>query len=362
MDKTMTTHTQNIKRSSDRRRRHRPKPAELAAVIVLLTLICILGFILTSGLIANLNNGSADASAIASEKGADPTATATPFQPEENGDQPELTPDPEIAQTPTEKVLQKPEGQINVLLLGSDARPGVGGFRTDVIMWVSLNPKDGFASVISFPRDLYVNIPGYGYNRINTAYTYGGFDLLASTLESNFGVRPDQYILIDFNGFKAIINDLGGVNVQTARNLSDTCAKWINPSGYCSVGPGQVHMNGEVALWYARSRYSTNDVDRARRAQEVGEAIFRRLVSLDALVRAPDLYNSYITYVQTNVGVTDVVALLPLARKLNDNGDIRNYVVDYNYAYDWITSAGAQVLIPDYGAIEELMIEALNLQ
>jgi anionic cell wall polymer biosynthesis LytR-Cps2A-Psr (LCP) family protein len=121
-------------------------------------------------------------------------------------------------------------------------------------------------------------------------------------------------------------------------------------------------MNGEVALWYARSRYSTNDVDRARRAQEVGEAIFRRLVSLDALVRAPDLYNSYITYVQTNVGVTDVVALLPLARKLNDNGDIRNYVVDYNYAYDWITSAGAQVLIPDYGAIEELMIEALNLQ
>ena len=121
-------------------------------------------------------------------------------------------------------------------------------------------------------------------------------------------------------------------------------------------------MNGELALWYARSRYSTSDIDRARRAQEVGEAIFHRLVSLDALVRAPELYNAYVNYVQTDVGVSEVVSLLPFASKINENGDIRNYVVDYSYAYDWITAAGAQVLIPDYDAIESLMIEALSLE
>jgi anionic cell wall polymer biosynthesis LytR-Cps2A-Psr (LCP) family protein len=121
-------------------------------------------------------------------------------------------------------------------------------------------------------------------------------------------------------------------------------------------------MNGEVALWYARSRYSTSDIDRARRAQEVSEAIFDRLVSLNALVRAPELYNAYVTYVQTDVSLNQVIGLLPFASKINENRDIRNYVVDYNYAYDWITAAGAQVLIPDYNAIESLMIEALSLE
>jgi polyisoprenyl-teichoic acid--peptidoglycan teichoic acid transferase len=259
-------------------------------------------------------------------------------------------------------VLEKPEGQVNILLLGSDIRPNDGGFRTDVIMWLSLNPNDGYVSVISFPRDLFVSIPGWGNNRINTAFQYGGFEMLADTFEANFGVRPDHYVLVDFNGFTTVINDLGGIDVYAAYNLSDSCAKWINASGYCSVGPGMVHMNGDVALWYARSRYTTSDIDRARRTQEVAEAIFNRLVSLDALVKAPDLYNAYVTYVNTDVKITDIVSLLPLASTINQNSDIRNYVVDYNYAYDWVTYSGAQVLIPDNAAIQELMIEALSLK
>ena len=352
----------------DRRRRHRnpPKPFEVVAVVFLLTLICILGFILISGFIASIKPSSVNASTIGTQKAINATPTATPFQPEQGG---QVVPvgelpviDPAAAPSQTEDVLTKPEGQINILLLGSDIRPNDGGFRTDVIMWVSINPRDEYVSIISFPRDLFVNIPGWGNNRINTAFQYGGFELLADTFETNFGVRPDHYVLVDFNGFKTVINDLGGIDVYAAQNLTDTCATWINASGYCSAGPGLVHMNGEVALWYARSRYSTSDIDRARRTQEVGEAIFHRLVSLDALVRAPELYNAYINYVKTDIGVTDVVGLLPFASKINESGDIRHYVVDYNYAYDWVTSAGAQVLVPDYNAIESLLIEALSLE
>ncbi len=350
-----------------RQRRNPPKPFEVVAVVILLTMICVLGFILISGFIASVKPSSANASAIATQKVLNATPTATPFQPDQGGQvvipidqQPDS--DPAINTTPTEDVLEKPEGQVNILLLGSDIRPNDGGFRTDVIMWVSINPRDGYVSIISFPRDLFVSIPGWGNNRINTAFQYGGFEMLADTFEANFGVRPDHYVLVDFNGFKTVINDLGGIDVYAAQNLTDTCATWINASGYCSAGPGLVHMNGDVALWYARSRYSTSDIDRARRAQEVGEAIFHRLVSLDALVRAPELYNAYINYVKTDIGVTDVVGLLPFASKINESGDIRNYVVDYNYAYDWVTSAGAQVLIPDYDAIESLMIEALSLE
>ncbi len=347
------------------RRQQAPKPLEVVEVVALLILIGILGFILISGFIASFNPATVKASADPTQApGAALLPTATPFQPEQAGlgGESAQTDETAAAPSPTEDTLEKPEGQVNILLLGSDIRPDDGGFRTDVIMWVSLNPRDGYVSIVSFPRDLFVSIPGWGGNRINTAFQYGGFDLLADTFESNFGVRPDNYVMVDFNGFKTVIDDLGGIDVYAAQNLTDTCAKWINASGYCSIGPGLVHMNGEVALWYARSRYSTSDIDRARRAQEVSEAIFDRLVSLNALVRTPELYNAYVTYVQTDISLNQVVGLLPLASKVNENGDIRNYVVDYNYAYDWITAAGAQVLIPDYNAIESLMIEALSLE
>ena len=348
-----------------RHRRQAPKPLEVVAVVALLVLIGILGFILISGFIASFNPATVKASADPTQApGAALLPTATPFQPEQAGlgDESGQTDEPAATPSPTEDTLEKPEGQVNILLLGSDIRPNDGGFRTDVIMWVSLNPRDGYVSIVSFPRDLFVSIPGWGGNRINTAFQYGGFELLADTFEANFGVRPDNYVMVDFTGFKTVIDDLGGIDVYAAQNLTDTCAKWINASGYCSVGPGLVHMNGEVALWYARSRYSTSDIDRARRAQEVSEAIFDRLVSLNALVRAPELYNAYVTYVQTDVSLNQVIGLLPFASKINENRDIRNYVVDYNYAYDWITAAGAQVLIPDYNAIESLMIEALSLE
>jgi LCP family protein required for cell wall assembly len=370
------------RRTTSPRTTRRLKIHEFAAIMVFLVLACCLAFIVISGLFysgGTLNQ--AQSHARQTQIALNATPTATPFQPEgedyttetvvaNNPDvdtDQEFTPDPDpftedADPTPTLRTLQKPEGQENILLLGSDARPNEGGFRTDVIVWLSLNPKDDFVSAISFPRDLYVSIPGYGYNRINTAFIYGGFDLLADTFETNFGVRPDKYVLVDFNGFTTVIDSLGGIDVQAAQNLSDSCASWINSSGWCSVGPGLVHMDGDTALWYARSRYSTNDIDRARRSQEVIEAIFNRMVSLDALLMADDMYEIYKTYVDTDVKLGDVISLIPLASKIRDNGDIRNYVIGYEHAYDWITPGGAMVLLPDIGLIQSVMGEALNLQ
>ena len=355
-------------------RQRRPKIYEVFSVMVFLALICLLGFIVAKGLLSGDNLSAAQAYALQTQKVLNATPTATPFQPGESqaniysnpANAPLSTPDPEytpeVLPTSTLKTLTKPKGQVNILLLGSDIRPYEGGFRTDIIVWVSLNPRDGYVSAVSFPRDLYVSIPGMGENRINTAFPYGGFDLLADTMELNFGVRPDKYLLVDFSGFTTVINNLGGIDVQTAQNLTDTCDRSVNPSGMCSAGPGLVHMNGDYALWYARSRYSTNDIDRARRAQEVIEAIFDRLMRLDVILRVSELYDAYTTYVDTNIKLVDVVPLLPLATKINETRDIRNYVVGYDLAYDWMTWQGAQVLVPDIDGIRELMIEALSLE
>jgi len=354
--------------------RRRPKIYEVFTMMVFLVLICLLGFIFTKGLLSGDNLSAAHGYAMQTQRVLNVLPTATPFQPDgdpvnayANPEAPPLsTPDPntppEFVPTSTLKRLTKPKGQVNILLLGSDVRPDDGGFRTDIIVWVSLNPKGEFVSAVSFPRDLFVNIPGMGENRINVAFPNGGFDLLAETFEINFGVRPDKYIMVDFSGFKTVINNLGGIDVQTKQNLTDSCDRSINASGVCSAGPGLVHMNGDLALWYARSRYSTNDIDRARRSQEVIEAIFDRLMRLDVILRISDLYNAYTTYVRTNISLGDVIPLLPLASKINENRDIRNYVVGYDLAYDWITWQGAQVLVPDIDGIRELMIDALTLE
>jgi polyisoprenyl-teichoic acid--peptidoglycan teichoic acid transferase len=347
------------------RRRRAPKAYEVLPVLVLALLFCILGYILIAGLFLGGGSNPAYAYAMQTKQALESAPTPTPFQPEDGTT---VTGERSQGESPgegpieTPRVLHKPEGQVNILLLGSDIRPNEGGFRTDVIVWVSLNPKSEFVSAVSFPRDLYVRIPGQGENRINVAFPRGGFDLLAETFEVNFGIRPDHYILVDFNGFTTVINNLGGINVQTAQNLSDSCATWVDPSGWCSVGPGTVHMNGDLALWYARSRYSTNDIDRSRRAQEVIEAIFHRLMSLDILLRVPELYNAYTTYVQTDLTLGDVLNQMPLASKIQENGDIRNYVLGYDHAYDWVTVQGAQVLVPDYAAIQDLLVEALELE
>ena len=355
-----------------RRRTRRPKALEVITVVIFLTLICILSFIFTVGMASGDRNflSTAQAYARQTQQAMAANPTPTPFQPiadeEDLAKENEFSSIPELSnvfdQTTAFPNLEKPDKQLNILLLGSDVRPNDGGFRTDVIVWVSLNPKDGFVSAISFPRDLYVQIPNRGENRINTAFPAGGFEMMADTFELNFGVRPDNYILVDFNGFTTVIDQLGGIDVQATKNLSDSCATWVNPSGWCSVGPGLVQMDGEMALWYARSRYSTSDVDRARRAQEVIEAIFDRLMSLDAVLRAPDLYNTYTTYVQTDISLDQVIAMLPLAKKINQDRDIRNYVVGFDLAYSWMTMGGASVLVPDIEGIRNLMIEALMLE
>ena len=345
-----------------------PKAFEVMTIIVFIVLVCFLGFILIAGFRSSNRISPAYVYAMQTLTALNAEPTPTPFQPESLGYVPEVTPeplaspDPNTTPRPTHRLFKKPQGQVNILLLGSDLRENDGGFRTDTIIWVSLNPKDGFVSAVSFPRDLFVQIPGYGENRINTAFGRGGFDLLADTMEVNFGVRPDNYVLIHMDGFTTLINDLGGINVEVEKNLTDTCAKWINHSGWCSVGPGTVHMNADVALWYVRSRYSTSDVDRSRRAQEVIEAIFKRLMSLDVILKAPELYDAYTTYVQTDVELGKVISLLPLAKSVYENNDIRNYVVGFEQAYNWMTPAGASVLVPDKAAITELLIEALELE
>jgi len=296
------------------------------------------------------------------------TSTPTPFQPVPStaiavtpttnptpswGKYPSPSVDSDIPIPPPVELIRQPAGQINILLLGSDEIPEEGGFRTDSLMLVTLNPNLGTAHVTSFPRDLYVYIPGWTMQRVNTALQKGGFELLAATFEYNLGVYPEHFVMVNFNGFVEGVDSLGGLDIEVSEPLAD-------PYGY--VRDGLVHMDGLTALWYVRSRLTTSDFDRARRQQDVLVTLFMKLISLDAVKRAPELFNIYRDNFITDLTLGDVTPLLGLASELGgDPSQIDAFYIGQEQVTDFrVPSSGALVLLPNYNDVMEVMRQALN--
>lgn len=281
------------------------------------------------------------------------TATATAVETAVKTEEPTIEPTP----APTQRVV--PEGVVNIMVLGSDWRP-TSGHRTDVIMLVSINPLKQTVSAVSFPRDLYIPVPGWTTQRINTVEPHGGFELLADTMEQNFGVRPDYYVMTDFQGFIDIVDSLGGVDVYAGWKLTDQCDLPFAEDGQCTIQPGLNSMDGTTALWYIRSRHTSSDLDRLRREQEVMMGIFTKIMSMNGLQNLPNLYSRYQSSVKTNLTVQAITPLLPTAaRVFSDRDLIRRYTLTVKEAKPFVTDSGAQVLLPDYDRIGQILDEAV---
>jgi LCP family protein required for cell wall assembly len=252
-------------------------------------------------------------------------------------------------------LLRLPDDMVNILLLGSDQRPYDGGYRTDIIILVSIDVEEQTIQMISFPRDLYVYLPGYGNDRINAAKVRGSFPLLASTFEYNFGVRPDYYGMINFRSFRSLVDAMGGITVNVGRTFTDQ----RTGHGNYTVYAGSVYMDGETALWYVRGRTYSNDFDRNRRQQEVVQAIIRRMFSFDIVTKFPAMYEQFNGLIETNLPLSEVTPLLPVADEFI-RGEIGTYAVDQSLITHWVTPSGSQVLLPNKPAILSLLKEVLN--
>jgi LCP family protein required for cell wall assembly len=262
----------------------------------------------------------------------------------------------------------------NVLLIGSDRRPG-SSYRTDTLVIAIIWPKEGQVSLISIPRDLWIYIPSVGMQRINTAYQSGevvgyaggGPGLLRDTIAYNLGIRIDHTAMVEFDGFRRIVDTLGGIEVPISCSYTDW--RLIDPSydpfnennwWLFSVGPGQVHMDGDLALWYARSRLKSNDFDRGRRQQEVLRSLFQKAIQTDTFSKIPQLYNDFSSTVITDISLTDMLRLAPYAVNFT-NANIRGYYIRPPAVSSWITPGGASVLLPNEELLRQLLIEASTL-
>ncbi len=279
-----------------------------------------------------------------------------------------LVPNIEGVPTPTEATGSGEVGvpgkrRVNFLLLGIDQRDDEKGVptRSDTIIVVSLDRVNKTAAMISFARDLWMEIPGYGENRINVpnflgdAYKYpgGGPALAVKTLEQNFGLDIDYYARIDFRGFEKIVDTLGGVDIDVENAIDD----WEYPTEdyetmHIYIPAGRQHMNGKVALQYARSRHTESDFGRARRQQKLLLAIRDRALALDVIPKLPTLVGTLWNMVLTDVPSSEFLRLAALLKDV-DAKNVASLVVDTKLAQPYVGEGGADLLLPDKPAIRK---------
>ncbi len=258
----------------------------------------------------------------------------------------------------------------NLLLLGIDLQEGTEwASRTDTIMVFTLDPDTGAVALLSIPRDLHLEIPGYGWDRINTAnvfgylqdYPGGGPALLEATIVANFDIPIDGYLMVNFQAFERLVDVLGGIDVYVPETLHDT--RYPNPRpedpyGYKTLhfDPGWQHMDGKRALEYARSRMSTSDFDRAKRQQQILLAIREKALSPGGILHWPVLARVVMDEVKTDMGLGRLLALAIRATRI-DPANLRQVILEYPLVVDYQREDGAAVQLPDWDLINPLIEE-----
>ena len=258
-------------------------------------------------------------------------------------------------------VINKGENIMNILLVGQDRRPGQPRQRSDAMILCTINKTEKTLTMTSFMRDTYVSIPGYWNDRMNGAYQIGGFTVLYDTLEYNFGVSVEHGVEVDFSGFQQIIDLVGGVDIE----LTSAEASYLNRRGNWDVNnasagtwglrEGVNHLTGEQALAYSRIRAIGNDFGRTSRQRTVLTALLDKAKTLDLseLYRLMDGIIPLITTDMSNSDITGyVLELFPLlsglrivSQRVPADGDYSNATL----------SSGAQVLMPDLEACQEML-------
>jgi LCP family protein required for cell wall assembly len=351
--------------SSSPPRKRRIGARRLAAVVTAVYAVAILGFALFSGarvhdwarqrivqtsILAELTDAPAAA----------PAATGVAVAPAADASSPVASDAP--VQTIAEVVAEpEPVQLLSILLLGTDERPDeYGPTRTDTMILLTVNPETGAMGMLSLPRDLWVPIPSLGVTtKINTAYMLGelqsypggGAQLAKDTVSSFVGRPVDYFVRVNFDGFREIIDLIGGVTVEVPNTIHD---EEYPTQDYgvetFHLDAGTHHLDGETALKYARTRHNDGDYSRARRQQDIIRAVAQQVMNAgmipQLLAKAPQLLATMQSSIETDI---PVAVGIELAQGFQDRtgGDVQQLVLDNRYGEETFSSEGAWILLPD---------------
>lgn len=274
---------------------------------------------------------------------AESSAERTPDEPASDSPATAPTPDPQSAAQPVGPASPASpslsQETFNILLLGTDARPGEETTRTDAMVLVRIERDGGRVSMLSIPRDLWVDYPTGGEGRVNAAFALGekrfgpggGAALTMSTIGRLLDVKVDNYVLINFQGFRTLIDQLGGIRVDVPEAIYDPA---YPTDDYKTIEvrfrAGPQMLNGERALIYARTRHADSDFGRNQRQQLVLMAIFERIRErglLQQLTSLDDYTGAMRDYVKTDLNRARMIELASFARDIDATGVLR-YAID----------------------------------
>ncbi len=209
------------------------------------------------------------------------------------------------------------DGIKNILIMGSDARPGEKTSRTDSMMILTVDNIHKDLKITSLARDTFVDIPGYGYSKLTHAYAFGKEDLLVKTIEKNFGIDINDLVLINFESFIAIIDSLGGVTVDVTQNEINELNKFIPETYKWSTNkdkgpiqfikaPGQQKLNGYQALSFARIRHNDSAFNRDNRQRMIVANLMKEIKNTSKF-KYPSLLKAASPYIKTSMSTSDII-------------------------------------------------------
>ena len=257
----------------------------------------------------------------------------------------------------------------SVLLIGTDSRDLTQERgRSDSMILLTINSRTDRIYLTSFMRDMYVEIPGHGSNKLNAAYSYGGPELLMDTLELNFNIRIDDYLCVSFTGFAGVIDAFGGVEITLsdaeAQAVNDILRNEVNallgddPSADMLPGGGTYQLNGKQALSYARVRYVGNaDFERTSRQREVMSKLLQSAKSR-LVTGAPELIQDAMPNFTTNMN-TGELYLLSLRAPLVLGYQMEQQQIPADGTWSGAQIGGQDVLQVDFSANQNLLRETV---
>jgi LCP family protein required for cell wall assembly len=259
---------------------------------------------------------------------------------------------------------------LNILILGVDRRADGGDQNADVLIIAHVDLINKRVAAVSLPRDLLVEIPGIGSDKINGAYNYGvlsdpdsavaGVATVRDTIESYFGVPLDGYVLIDFNGFEEVVDSVGGVDVDVPYEIVDEEYP-TEDYGIETIRfePGMQHMDGETALKYVRTRHADSDDARRERQYQVLLALFDQGQSISSVTRADEIIVALGKSVQTSFPLDQQLILARLGSMIQ-RSDIRLSVLGPPLLQSGYTEDGKWVYYADQAAMMTFVQDALK--
>ncbi|MBR0294024.1 MAG: LCP family protein [Acidaminococcaceae bacterium] len=240
-------------------------------------------------------------------------------------------------------------GKKNIVVMGCDIRKDDAG-RSDTLFVVMLDKSKKNAALLSVPRDTRVKIKGHGWDKINAAFAYGGQKLTRETVQDFLGIKLNNYVVVDFQGFKGLVDAVGGVDINVEKRMY-----YYDPyDGFeIDLRPGMQHMDGKTAMQYVRYRDEEGDIGRIRRQQKFLMALYKHIASKNIIAKIPGISKQIMSMVKTDLSLKEMVELGNVMRDMVEKDGLKMSMVPGEPEY----IDGISYWIPDIPKMRQKMAD-----